>query len=176
MQPLTLKLTPLFSCACLLLSASISHAQICKTDSIEATTPTNRFTTVGVKSGEIKDTFTGLIWQRCSIGQTWNGTTCTGEATKHTWQDALIQVKAMGAGYRVPNIKELTSIVEFQCAGPAINLHNFPNTLPNGYWSSSPHSHGKTYGWYVQFNYGHPNDSYKHVKQYVRAVRSDNNR
>jgi hypothetical protein len=28
--------------------------------------------------GTVTDPTTGLTWMRCSMGQTWNGTTCTG--------------------------------------------------------------------------------------------------
>jgi uncharacterized protein YecT (DUF1311 family) len=38
-----------------------------------------------VKGGVVKDTETGLIWMRCSLGQTWDGSTCQGKAvTSHT--------------------------------------------------------------------------------------------
>lgn len=32
--------------------------------------------------GMWKDPDTGLIWDRCNAGQTWNGTTCVGTAIK----------------------------------------------------------------------------------------------
>ncbi|WP_230659841.1 Lcl C-terminal domain-containing protein [Psychrobacter sp. I-STPA10] len=179
MKRLILNPIPLCSCACLLLSSIVSHAQTCQTTNIEATTPTNRFTTIGVKDGEVKDTVTGLIWQRCSLGQTWqgnnnnNGGKCIGSANSYNWQQALTQAKAIGNGYRLPNIKELSSIVEQQCYDPAINTTIFPNTASSDYWSSSPVANSSSHAWDVDFNNGHDNYSYKNNSSYVRAVRSE---
>ncbi len=68
-----------------------------------------------VKEGLVKDTNTGLMWMRCSIGQTWEGATCTGKPSKFTWKDALkIPHNFEYAGYsdwRVPTIKELNTLV-----------------------------------------------------------------
>lgn len=161
-----------FSCALILATSQLAHAQTCKTDSIIATTPDSHFTPIG-NGSEIKDTVTGLIWQRCSIGQTWDGNTCTGNATTHTWQQALTVAKDLGKGYRLPNIKELASIVEEQCYEPAINSKTFPNTPSNGYWSSSPAANYNTYAWGVSFNYGYDNNYDKDYSYYVRAVRSE---
>lgn len=158
-----------FSCALILAMTSLAHAQTCKTDSIPATTPDSRFTPIG-NGAEIKDNVTGLIWQRCSIGQTWDGNTCTGTATTHTWQQALTVAKDLGNGYRLPNIKELASIVEEQCYEPAINSKTFPNTPSNWYWSSSPLAGNSANAWGVHFGYG-GDVNYDKNSHYVRAVR-----
>lgn len=159
-----------FSCALILATSQLAHAQICKTDSIIATTPDSRFTPIG-NGAEVKDKVTGLIWQRCSIGQTWDGNTCTGNATSHTWQQALTVAKNLGKGYRLPNIKELASIVEEQCYDPAINSKTFPNTPSNWYWSSSPNAYYNGNAWGVYFHDGNDGDPYKNGSSYVRAVR-----
>lgn len=160
-----------------LLSISIpAHAQssqqTCKKNSITATTPNSRFEVLG-NGGEVKDKQTGLIWQRCSLGQTWNGTSCIGTATQHNWKDALNKSKTVGTGYRLPNIKELKSIVERQCINPAINLQVFPNTQTNDYWSSSPYNNHIYYSRMVNFKYGGENAHYKNSSYFVRAVRSE---
>lgn len=164
-----------FSCALIFATTSLTHAQTCNTDSIPATTPDNRFEIIS-GGREVKDKVTGLIWQRCSVGQTWNGSTCTGSATVHTWQQALKVAKDLGNGYRLPNIKELNSIVERQCDELTINSKVFPNTANGTYWSSSPKSeHNSQYPnmkWVVSFYYGH-NHSSAYSNPYVRAVRSE---
>lgn len=71
-----------------------------------------------MKSGQWQDPETGLIWMRCSIGQEWNGSTCTGQAITMTWSDAnqyprlFNQQVAFGgkSNWRLPNIAELSTI------------------------------------------------------------------
>lgn len=71
-----------------------------------------------MKQGIWRDAKTGLMWDRCSVGQSWNGTTCTGEAIQLNWQDAKDYVKkftnqqAKGgySDWRLPTIQELSSI------------------------------------------------------------------
>lgn len=95
--------------------------------------------------GTITDTKTGLMWKKCMEGFT--GNSCdTGAAAAFTWQTALQQPGVVNSGggfagqtdWRLPNIKELTSIVEEQCYDPAINLTRFPNTPSSVVWSGSP--------------------------------------
>ncbi len=44
--------------------------------------------------------------------------------------------------WRLPNVKELLSIVERRCAMPAINSEIFPETTTWNYWTSSPNVSG----------------------------------
>lgn len=39
--------------------------------------------------GTATDGTTGLTWKRCSEGQTWDGSTCTGDATLRDWRERL---------------------------------------------------------------------------------------
>ncbi len=65
--------------------------------------------------GVVTDSKTHLIWMRCSLGQTWTGSTCQGTAAKFTFQQALDKARGFSyAGYsnwRVPTIKELNTLV-----------------------------------------------------------------
>ncbi len=107
---------------------------------------------VSLKNGTIKDTRTGLIWSVCSLGQTWGqdakgNDTCTGSpASYNTWKIALNAVQSANTtatfsknDWRLPNIKELDSIVDRSCYRPAINQDVFPNTSPINYYSSTPY-------------------------------------
>ncbi len=38
--------------------------------------------------GSVTDRQTRLVWQRCVLGQTWDGETCVGEPQRMTWADA----------------------------------------------------------------------------------------
>ena len=162
----------LFGCAMLALSSSLSYAQTCN-NTVPRTAPDSRYQVLG-SGNEVKDTQTGLIWQRCSIGQNWNGTTCEGSATTHTFKNALQIAKDLGNGYRLPNIKELLSLVEYGCYSPAINNNLFPNTLSHWYWSGSLQRASSIYAvgvsWLVDFDRGY--SSYGNEPIYVRAVRS----
>ncbi|MEQ1638511.1 MAG: DUF1566 domain-containing protein [Methylococcales bacterium] len=135
--------TQLLICA-LVLMPLISNAQTC-VPYISASTPDSQFT--NNNDGTVTDIKTGLMWKRCTEGQTFSGGTCTGVPSNQNWQAALQQVKTVNvsgfAGFndwRLPNINELNSIVEWQCYLPALNLNVFPDTLARSLWSSSSSS------------------------------------
>ena len=122
---------------------STGHAQTCNT-AIPRLIPDDRYEVVANSNGaEILDKQTRLIWQRCSLGQSWDGSTCTGTATTHKWIDALTKAKALGSRYRLPNIKELMSLQEEACSDSSINENIFP-AMPKSidaitpYWSATP--------------------------------------
>ena len=90
----------------------------------------------------------------------------------YTWQSALQAARDLGNGWRVPNFKELQSLVEEACYSPAINETLFPATVITYYWTSSPVADAGYYAWLVGFHNG---DTYNHNKDYnyyVRVVRS----
>jgi hypothetical protein len=92
---------------------------------------------------EVTDTVTGLIWQRCTVGMAWNNESqsCDGAATIFTqWTDVLDYAKTSRAGgWRLPNVKELFSIVDVQAQDPPVIDHvAFPNTPIWAFVSSTP--------------------------------------
>jgi hypothetical protein len=156
-----------------LLLAGPASGYTCKCDSITATAPASRFTDHG--DGTVTDLATGLQWKCCSEGQIWSGGTCTGTPTTHTWQQALqLADAARYAGqddWRLPNIKELSSIVELACHSPAIDLAVFPGTIPSEFWSSSPYASSSDGAWYVYFYEGLDGYGLKDFDNHVRLVR-----
>ncbi len=161
----------LFSALCLSLSANA--APVCN-NNIQASTPDSRFTTT---PDTVSDNTTGLMWMRCSLGQSGGGCS-TGSAATYTWETALHSPAAANAantyGYhdwRLPNSNELASIVEVKCADPAINTNVFPNTPAEFYWSSSPYAGGNAYAWGVDFYFGHDDYNNRTDYHYVRLVR-----
>ena len=59
----------------------------------------------------------GREWLRCSLGQQWNGRSCTGQARKYTFEGARAAADTFNAtGYRgkrdwrVPTVRELQSL------------------------------------------------------------------
>lgn len=106
----------------------------------------SRFVTA--TDGTVADTDTGLTWMRCNVGQVWSSDTktCLGYSETLTWKNALNAVTTynqvqQGLGkksdWRLPNIKELASIVSVQCTYYAIDEALFPYT-DRHYWTSTP--------------------------------------
>jgi len=78
--------------------------------------------------------------------------------------------------WRVPEIDELESIVNFNRFNPAIDSVFFPDTRASHFWSSSASAYGSRYAWYVGFGYGNSNYYYyrnygRHAARHVRLVR-----
>lgn len=120
--------------------------------SAQAACPSNpgRFLSNGA---EVTDTRSGLTWARCSEGQTWSGGACTGAATSHNHEGAL-QLAQAATGWRLPNVKELASLVDRGCETPAVDKIAFPGIRPTVYWSSSPYVFSSDVAWTVEFNVG----------------------
>jgi hypothetical protein len=58
-----------------------------------------------------------------------------------TWLGALNYCKTLaldGLTWRLPSLKELSSLVDISGSNPAIDTSVFPNTVPGPYWTSSP--------------------------------------
>ena len=115
--------------------------------------------------GTVTDTYTGLMWQQAGI------------ATEVTWEVALSYCESLSlAGYtdwRLPNRKELRSIVDYNVHSPATDTAFFPNTVSSGYyWSSSTNANDTGNSWSIGFLYGIDLlDAYKASVYHVRAVR-----
>lgn len=160
-------------------SPSVWAAQQCKPSSLTASTPDNAF--IQNNDGTVTHKATGLMWKVCSQGQSFDPSNngCTGSASLHNWQAALDQAQAESfASYndwRLPNIKELASIVELSCVIPAINLSIYPNTPSSSaiYWSSTPVNNNNSKAWVVDFFSGLFNPTHeKNTDYYIRLVRS----
>ena len=126
---------------------------------IRAATPASRFV-VDADKGTVLDKKGGLMWKRCVEGR--SGAGCAdGSHASYDWQGALSLAAASAhAGFgdwRLPNVKELRSIVEEKCHDPSVNLSVFPNTPPDWHWSSSPVASYPGFAWLVGFGFG---DSY----------------
>lgn len=124
--------------------------------------------------GVVEDRATGLVWDHCTWGQA--GKDCDGDGIIfQAWADA-IQVARIAneqryKGYydwRVPNARELESLVDPDATNPAIDTAVFPNTPPAYYWTSSSgwlaSPTNGNYAWNVRFDSG--------VVTYIRKVPS----
>ncbi|MEL6722075.1 MAG: DUF1566 domain-containing protein [Pseudomonadota bacterium] len=162
-------------CFCLY-TTSVLSAQVCQPNSTLAATPTDQF--VQHQDGTLTDQTTGLMWQRCLVGQ--QGKDCsTGTAEQLSWAEALLYLaqetpQTRLGGYqdwRLPNIRELASLVELQCSQPAINLTLFPDNGIGHVWSSSTYRFYPHYAWFLDFADGVFIYGDRQDKKRIRLVR-----
>ncbi len=124
---------------------------------------------------EISDSKTGLVWRRCAEGMDWKGNTCVNTAVFSNFFGAEARAKAVAASgkpWRLPTIKELSSIVavrEAEEGKAAIDPLAFPATPAARFWSSS--SVGRGYFMYVAFTEGSVGEGERNSPGAVRLVR-----
>jgi len=127
-------------------------------------------------NGTITDLNTGLMWEKmCSEDPP--GGTCPAEHSVdmvYNWSDAFdVKVASLNTGsfagyddWRVPNVKELQSLVDFDVIDPAVDAAFSSGcvdpcsvaacscTAADGYWSSTLLATFPTYAWGVFFGIG----------------------
>jgi hypothetical protein len=117
-----------------------------------AAAPAGRFVVSG-DSKTVSDSKTGLVWQRevPSITKTW--------ADARTWCRNNSS-NLPGTGWRLPSVKEITTIVDSSVSNPAIDVAAFPNTPSVWFWTSTPWAGSSSVGgggpaaWVVNFPNG----------------------
>ncbi|MBM3273123.1 DUF1566 domain-containing protein [Candidatus Kaiserbacteria bacterium] len=168
-------MTPCIALALVLTGAAVSSVALAQTCNprIRLSQPSDRYV-VNAAQGTVLDIQTGLIWKRCAEGLS-GGDCDRGIARTLNWSHALRQsVGSSYAGYkdwRVPNLKELKSLVEVACVGPAINAAMFPNTPADWTWSSSPNAYHVGGSWSVSFHSGYSESHNRGNGFVVRLVR-----
>ncbi len=102
----------------------------------------SRFTDNG--DGTVTDKETNLTWVKQDDGK------------RRTWSEAKEYCEKLtlaGGGWRLPTVKELISIIDYDKHGPAIDPV-FTGTQSSYYWSSTPDADDSSYAWSVYFSYG----------------------
>lgn len=126
---------------------------------------------VGTSSVTV-DNRTGLMWVTNPVDAGISGT--------YTWENAITAcettIGAAGtyAGYsdwRLPNIKELSSIVDYSRQSPAINTTYFLNAQNAACWSSTTYLPSTPNAWYVGVIAGNASATTKTDLVYIRCVR-----
>ncbi len=138
-----------------LVALVVSHqawAQQCDT-SRPMSTPADNF--VIDNNGTLTELSSGLTWQRCAVGQQWDGSDCRGEAKQFDWHQAkeyaaMVSMQSESR-WRVPTLTELATIVERQCERPRINSELFPSTVPAPHWSSTTRRSNDSEAYAVDF-------------------------
>lgn len=110
----------------------------------------------------VTDNITNLVWQKQD------------DATGRTWEAAISYCESLSLGsftdWRLPNVKELGSLVDDSRVGPSIDPL-FTGTISSGYWSSTTYAGSTTSAWDVYFNSGSTLYYSKTGSYYVRCVR-----
>jgi len=136
--------------------------------------PNPRFT--DKQDGTVTDNLTGLIWLK------------NANAFGHrNWANALADCNTLNSGehgltdgsmegdWRLPNIRELLSLMDYQQAGPALPLgHPFTNVIgpEEDYWTSTTDIGNPSGAWVVDVGGGYASDEEKTmVSEYVWPVR-----
>jgi hypothetical protein len=127
---------------------------------------------VSADGQEVTDTQFKLIWQRCAIGQKWDGKTCAGKAAKVTLADAKTKAGAMTPAWRVPTKDELKGLVDTSAKKPAIDKSAFPGTPASLFWAIKPEATDTLGAWVVDFRSGKVFGNTYKAKYLVRFVRS----
>ncbi len=102
-----------------------------------------------------QDTETNLIWSSTS-------------PTKLSWIEAEKWCESLGNGWRMPTIKELFTLINFEKSNPASDC---PDTASDVYWSSTTYRSSPSDAWFVGFGYGDVYALNKDFEYRVRAVR-----
>jgi Protein of unknown function (DUF1566) len=152
------------------------QAQTCAAG-IRASNPSSVYI-VDAANGTVTDTRTALMWDRCPRGLT--GATCAGGTIgAFSWPLALDTAAAANSasykGYgdwRLPNLKELRSLVEECRLNPGINEWAFPGTPSSGFWSGSPRASVTSVAWGVFFDVGDAYTNGRSSALWVRLVRA----
>lgn len=114
-------------------------------------------------NGIVTDIVTGLQWQDDAVGSVM------------AWEEAIGHCETLELGpytdWRLPNLNELTSLVDDTRVNPAISPV-FVNTASSYYWSSTTFAGTTSGAWLVYFNYCGRSPSLKTGSFYVRCVRA----
>lgn len=118
----------------------------------------------------VLDRATGLIWAADG-----NAAGCNNGA-QDTWVNSISYANALTfAGFtdwRLPNVQELNSLVDYFAGSPTINTSFFPNTKTGAYWTGTTYMPNTLVAWQVGFNIGNTvNWNAKTTVAYLRCVR-----
>lgn len=142
----------------------VLFAAVAATPRADAKAPAGRYV-VDAAAGTVYDTATKLTWQRAVPAMSYN------------WADAKTYCAnpgLIGAGWHLPNLTQLASIVDYQQNNPAIDGTAFPATPYAGFvgfWSATPTSGSTSSAWAVYFNYGNQSSASVGTSSRVRCVR-----
>jgi hypothetical protein len=125
------------------------------------------------KDGTVTDACTGLMWQKDTADV--NGDGSIGNGDRLNWQEALKYCDSLDfaahGDWRLPNVRELLSIVDYGRANPAIDP--VFGVFSDRYLSSTSDTVGPDQAWSVSFGEGYVFDDDKILGfGFIRAARN----
>ncbi len=147
------------------------------------TWPNPRFTDNA--DGTVTDNLTGLIWLKnanCPNGtKIWSESLTFANSLYDGWTgdgsegDCGLSDGSSAGDWRLPNVKELQSLIDFGEYSPALpSGHPFTGVQSNDYWSSTTYTSDTYSAWSVYVGSGYVVYNDKDYSYYVWPVRSDN--
>lgn len=128
--------------------------------------------------GTVSEPRTGLMWDVCALG-THADTGCAGTDEITTWQDALWLVRERNNAnwrghndWRMPNVKELASLIDATRQRPTIDHRHFPAAAGAAHWTATTHHTFPHMAWAVYFGAGNVFAKDKNTVARLRLVRS----
>jgi hypothetical protein len=110
----------------------------------------------------VMDPGTGLTWQRRPDGR------------ERTFTEATAYCRALtlaGGGWRLPDMRQLQTLVDESRRDPAIDEAAFPGTPPEGFWAGHRLVETPGFAWFVSFEKGIAYNSPESQPYHVRCVR-----
>jgi hypothetical protein len=118
------------------LAVAVPLAAALHVKTVQGSEPPGRLVVNG--DGTVTDTVTKLIWQQATTGIYQGSVGPTSCST--------LSIGTHTTGWRLPNIKELVSTVDYESAtSPMIDTAAFPGTASAGYWTSEGPSNASAY-------------------------------
>lgn len=113
-----------------------------------AVRPPDQYTLVA--EGEVRDNYTGLVWERGY------------SSAQLSWQDAVAYCENLalnGQSWRLPSIRELSTLVDEALVAPSIDRDWFPDTRYGArsnhwYWASHTAQNNPNAAWALNFDDG----------------------
>jgi hypothetical protein len=130
----------------------------CVAGSTDVTPPPTRYA-INAAQTEVYDLETGLTWQRS-----------TAPSGFYIWGDGFSYCQSLGAGWRLPSVTELYTIVDEKQSFSAVDATAFPDRPNGNYWSSSYFDNNGTEAWWVALGYGNAFHAHVSEVQLVRCV------